>query len=252
MKGKHVTCLIPSIMGTEYLLGCLFSVINQKTPPLRVIVGDCSEKGIESLFATKRFCRFARIDVLRLPVGTNLHLNTKAILEAVDKTCDLVWVLNDDAWPHHKCLHRMLKTMKKFGASAVTGTKTEVTRKNVFGGKDWNQSGDSMRVQRLNWCDMGNLLVDRKMFALGTEFAHRLYKETGQDFPGEDVPATAAIAMNYVCVSEPRAIAYHLPLTPERWTDLSEADNRTLGVLKERVTETHLDWMKRTLSQSDW
>lgn len=248
---KNVTCLIPSATGTEHILGSLFCVVNQTNSPFRIILGDSSEDGVENLFAVRRFCRVARIEVIRLDSGTNAHDTRKKLVESVTENCEFVWFVDDDVWPTFNCLSILLKTQKKFSANGVVGLKKEVTRPNPFGGKDWNASGDSIRRQQVSWCDTANLLLEKKS-ALDGIYNADIYMKKDNKITGEDVLAFAPIACNGLCLSEPEAVAYHIPLTKERWKDLDGSDKVVLDTLSDDLPSKHIDWMKRVLDQSNW
>jgi len=246
-----VTCLIPSVTGSERVLGTLFAVTNQRTAPLRVIVGDCSEAGLASLRPVRRLCRTLRLEVLRLPVRCHPNHSRTALLAAAGG--GLIWFVDDDVWPAYDCLHCLLRARRRRGAAAVVGRKVEVLRERPFGGKDWNVAGDCPAARALSWCDTANLLADHDALAAGARAAATPFADKPSDVTGEDVLMTSGLAVRALCVSEPRAVAYHLPAGEERWADLGASDAAVLETLAGGGTApAHVDWMRRVLDQSDW
>lgn len=251
MKSSEIACLIPSVTGSERVLGTLFAVVNQSVAPLRILLGDSSEIGLQAIDVVRRFCRIARIDVIRLPVGTNAHV-ARFTLAREAFGADLFWHVDDDIWPRFDCLEKLQATMREYEAIAVVGAKRETIRKNPYDGKDWNAAGDAMRLQRVSWADTANLLVDADVMFLGLQEADNAYAKFDQVTTGEDVLCSARFANEGLCLAQPAAVAYHFPTGPERWEGLPESDEAVLQALAKVVSPSHLEWLRRGLDQSDW
>lgn len=238
----ELTVLIPVKEPSLTLLTTMFAVLNQTHWPVRVIIADGTEKGIDKVFALREATKKLTVEVHR----RDSTQDTTAFGQRwyLMKQVTTVWAMlvDADCAPLPDCFGHMITTQRLSGADMVSAVKLEMTRTDPWSGKDINP-GFTPRTGRgytlVPWADSACLLVRAKDW-LDTA----VWVSAGPLENGDNVYTTAQIAAKGRAVQSWEAVAWHLPDTLSRWIDVDVSDELVMTRLKGKVPAKDWQWLR--------
>jgi hypothetical protein len=246
MSRQFITACIPSMRGRE-AVATVFAVCNQTRPPDRVILRDTSPDGSGEDVLLATATRYLGVEVHRGEPGEDVVLAREGLFRAALRSpVDYCWVVDDDVWPFHDCLARLLATREEYGVPLVGGTRVDLVamglRNQALG---WVRSEDQRnRPTFVPCCDGANFLVDPRAWLA----ADNSYRINPDEFAGgDDIVMSAQIALRKGAVVEPRAVGLHVRTQTPRWLSQGGHDrDRLVKNLTGRLKPAELDdFLKR-------